>query len=181
MLPAEVFADAVAFLRLYDLTELPVANRHCSGLAMKHAATIRKETFAGLHFVLHSQAVIVCRNSSIVAYLNFPSELATAEFVSAAFPNCVFESVDVQCSRNNHLMNAIVEVADSVVITDNLSFDVGPPATLRSAPEMVEFVARVRSLKVSPRVPKDAYNRSVLNGDALPKSDPQSDEATENS
>lgn len=102
MLPTEAFADAVAFLRLYDLSALVVANSLCSSLAAKASTTIRWEDFSGLYFYIYNERIDVYCGSDcysygtlLVAQLRFASENETIEFITAAFPNCVFEKLAI--------------------------------------------------------------------------------------
>lgn len=48
MLPTDAFAEAVAFLPIFDLSALVVTNAMCSSMAVHASARIRWEEFPGL-------------------------------------------------------------------------------------------------------------------------------------
>ncbi|KAH7698425.1 hypothetical protein AAVH_34482, partial [Aphelenchoides avenae] len=136
MLPAEAFAEAVAFIRLFDLSALVVTNALYSSFAIRASTAIRFEEFPGLRFLLIWNRIEVSRTFDAsmngdgpllrehVASLTFASENDLAEFVAAAFPYCIFEDVGILPSRN--LLDAIGRVADSVIVNGAL----GLPASV---------------------------------------------------
>lgn len=127
MLPAEVFAHAVAFLRLFDLSALAVTTATCSTLAVKASNSIRWEEFAGLLFSIVDDAILIAKYIGpkcvtgfgpfdVVAFLSFSNVTAMAEFISGALPNCIFEDVDIFSFPGDHLLDAMGRVADSVIV-----------------------------------------------------------------
>lgn len=143
MLPAEAFADVVAFLRLFDLSSLAITSAMCSTLAVKASGSIRWEDFSGLQFLIgdnllevtRSQSLHVCMNGwavvwrgynndedaafdrESVATLALKNEIEMAEFVETAFSNCIVGNIFCFQSK---FMDAFGPVADSVVITGAL-------------------------------------------------------------
>ncbi|KAH7717602.1 hypothetical protein AAVH_14961 [Aphelenchoides avenae] len=154
MLPTEAFAEAVAFLRLFDLSALAVTNALSSSLAVRASNAIRYEEFPGLRFLFVWDRIEISRmyDASVngdgpfdwqhVASLTFASANDQVEFFAAAIPNCVFEDVDIPLPSKN-LLDAVGRVADSVVVNGAL----GLPASLVSAPVVLNFVRKFRKVK----------------------------------
>lgn len=150
MLPTEVFAEAVAFLRLFDLSELSVTNALCSSLAINASARIRWEQFSDLDFYISDtwvaiyRAFGICDRFDFVACLTFSNEPDLAEFISAAFPNCIFNGVGIWRHATKHTLNAIGRVADSFIITEALGHyrDMSPDDSLN-------LIRKFRKVKVS--------------------------------
>lgn len=128
MLPTEAFTEVVAFLHLFDLSALAVANALRSSIAVKASTCIRGENFHGLRFCVghgwietirvpdESMAQRVSFPLQSVASLTFAGETDMAEFITAAFPNCVFDDVTIFRFESKHLLDALFQVADSIVI-----------------------------------------------------------------
>ncbi|KAH7701877.1 hypothetical protein AAVH_30985 [Aphelenchoides avenae] len=125
MLPTEAFTEAVAFLSIYDLNSLAVTNALCSALAVASASKMRWEEFRGLRIRIGYNWIAVerliprddyteheCLN---VAQWGF-SEVDMANFIAAAFPNCVFEGLIFHCRPGEHVRRALDKVAHSIVI-----------------------------------------------------------------
>lgn len=129
MLPVEAFAEAVAFLPLFDLISLVVTNSLCSTLAAKASNAIRWEEFPGLLFYIANEGIHIFARTdvptyegSFVATLAFQSENNMVEFIAAAFPNCIFENVYISGFISNRLIDVIRRVADSIVVSRVLYF-----------------------------------------------------------
>lgn len=126
MLPTESFADAVAFLGIYDLNSLVLTNALCSSLAVAGASRIRWEEFPGLRLRIGHQWIAVERiiprrdyadyERRDVAWLRFNSEDKFVEFIAAALPNCVFEGLIFHCRPAEHVHRALETIAHSVVV-----------------------------------------------------------------
>lgn len=123
MLPTETFAEAIAFLRLFDLGALVVTNALYSSLAVKASTHFRCEEFSGLLFYVWNRSIEVFRLTNdaslswkFVTAMTFSTVDDTAEFVVAAFPNCIFEHVSISNFLSVHLLDAIGRIADSVII-----------------------------------------------------------------
>lgn len=156
MLPTEVFAEAVAFFRIFGLNALAVTSAMCSKLAIKASAGIRWEEFLCLRFYITNRAIHILRQTDkgvrrarMSLTLTFPSEHDTIEFVAAAFPKCIFEGVTISYHLRKRLLDAIGRVADSVVVKGSLQLpdDVSPDDTLRLGREFrkvkVSFLQRI--------------------------------------
>ncbi|KAH7680105.1 hypothetical protein AAVH_41524, partial [Aphelenchoides avenae] len=154
MLPPDAYADAVAFLRLFDLSALAVTNALCSSFAVRASTAVRFEEFPGLQFLLIWNRIEISHvfDASMngsgpfhwkhVANLTFVSEDDLHEFVAAAFPNCIFEDVGMPLPSKN-LLDATGRVADSVVVSGAL----GLPARVASADNVLDFVREFRKVK----------------------------------
>lgn len=152
MLPTEAFTDVVAFLRLFNLKSLVVTNAFCSSLAAGASTGIRWEEFSNLRFNISTSMIeifVVSRDDNVlfrsrrVANLTFPNETATAEFADAAFPNCIFEEMEL-LSSSKQLMDTIGCVADSVIIKGALLL----PGSM-SVEDSVDAVRKFRKVKAS--------------------------------
>lgn len=97
---------------------------------MNASAKIRREEFPGLQFDVWSRSIHVYRdfgsqkkeNGSarfkLVVVMTFPTEKDLLQFVASAFPYCTLENVTIYCSTaDKHVFDAIVKVADSVMIS----------------------------------------------------------------
>lgn len=149
MLPTEAFAEAVAFLRLFDLSALAVANALCSTLAVKASTCVRWEEFPGLSFAFMNGWLQVMRrndtdNWQLVANVFFPSETAMAEFIAAAFPNCIFEDVTIFRFVSKRILDVIGRVAGSVVVKRLLRIPCG-----MNRDDSLNLVRKFRKVKVS--------------------------------
>lgn len=80
--------------------------------------------------------------SEVVARLTFTSELDTAEFVDAAFPNCIFEDVDISPRLNKNVTDAIGRVSDSVIVNEALQLH----GSINSS--RIKLVRKFRNVKV---------------------------------
>lgn len=127
MLPTEIFADSVAFFRLYDLRALVITNARCFSLAVKEANRIRFEEFPNLHFTLERNSILTRRTGTqqdelgihpvqAKVKLTFPSERDTVRFVAEAFPNCDFEDVAISSLLSQAALKSIGRIAHSVDI-----------------------------------------------------------------
>ncbi|KAH7709932.1 hypothetical protein AAVH_22797 [Aphelenchoides avenae] len=123
MLPAQTFADAVAFLRLFDLSPLLVANALCSSLAVEASARIRWEEFPDLAFYVMDRGIAVGKPEGClpfaggtldVVFMLFPTDTEMIDFLAAALPNCIFKDLEIACD-NERLLDAIRGAADSVI------------------------------------------------------------------
>ncbi|KAH7711831.1 hypothetical protein AAVH_20877 [Aphelenchoides avenae] len=153
MLPTEAFAEAVAFLRLFDLEALLVANAMCSTLALKASTAIRCEEFPGLVMyianrwvgigpspsLVHEDGQYRCR---LVDILAFPSEKELVEFVAAALPNCIFDDIAFDSNLSKQVRDAIGRVANTVVIRGVLC-----PSYNMIRDDTVELVRTFRKVK----------------------------------
>ncbi|KAH7706315.1 hypothetical protein AAVH_26458 [Aphelenchoides avenae] len=147
MLPTEAFAEVVAFLRLFDLSDLAVSNALCSTLAVKASTSIRWEEFPGLNFRITNEQIAVIRrsvsqNMSYGKLLTFEDETATAEFIAAAFPNCIFDNVEILRSTSKPIIDAIGRIADSVIVNGTLC-----PYISMSPGETLEVIRKFRKVK----------------------------------
>lgn len=145
MLPIEAFADAVAFLHLYDLKALLFANATCATLAAK----FRWEDLSELYFYVWSRyeeplEIARMRSETPVTRFGFPNEDALLEFVAAAFPNCVINGLAFEYPANRRVLDAIGDVADSIVITDRLFSGLTPCNTKKSPRSSEGFEALKR-------------------------------------
>lgn len=163
MLPTETLAEAVAFLHLFDLDALAVANSLCSTLARKASRAIRWEKFPDLKLFVVKQSIHVRRTSrpedengqsrrTPVTVLTFQSADETAEFIAAVFRNCIFDDVLFPTSVSKLLLDAMDRVADCVVISGVFH----PPYGM-SPDHTVKLVRKLRKVKVS----FGSLNRSV--------------------
>ncbi|KAH7711830.1 hypothetical protein AAVH_20876 [Aphelenchoides avenae] len=137
MLPTEAFSDAIAFLRLFDLGALLVANSVVSSIALKASTAIRWEQFPGLKLYIAQRWIDIGRIPSPddrdgqyrwnrVAMLIFRSVDETAEFIAAAFPNSIFDVVVFSSFismplASKPLVDAMDRVWDSVIVTGALN------------------------------------------------------------
>lgn len=157
MLPTEVFAEVVAFLRLFDMSALVVTNAPCSSLALNAASGIRCEEFPDLDFYVSDHMIYVCRVHQVhisnqcmerrlkyVAFLDFQNESTMAEFIAAAFPNCVFMGVGLQRGASKQTLDAVGRVAGSVIVTEALGH-----YRDMSADDSISLVRKFRRLKVT--------------------------------
>lgn len=128
MLQTEVFADAVAFLRLFDLTALAFAIAMCSSRAARASNRIRWDDFPGLHFIVSNDTIQVYRSinapkeSDVSWLLQFVADLISSseddliKFVAAALPNCVFEDEPVFGFLSKHVYVSLIQVTEPFVI-----------------------------------------------------------------
>lgn len=146
MLPTEAFADVVAFLRLFDLSALVVTNALCSTLVVKASTRIRWEEFLGIRVCIENRWIRIsrCSDRKHLVSLNFSTETANAEFVAAAFPNCILEDVIIMSTSCEPLFDAIYRVADSFMIKGTLQL----PA-LTSPEDSLDLVRKLRDVKVT--------------------------------
>lgn len=151
MLPTEAFAEVVGFLRLFDLSALVVTNSMCSSLGIKASTFIRWEEFPGLRFLVRDGAIKVLRSLAdedgerwwhTVALLIFANENDTTDFIAAAFPNCIFEKVDI---LSMDILDGVGRVADSIIVTEYLGFS----TTRICSDDVLSFVRKFRRVKVS--------------------------------
>lgn len=157
MLPTEAFADAVAFLRLFDLRALIVTSGLCSALAVKASARIRWEDFPDIRlYISYDYTIQIFRISDslkdqqdgtstrtqVMATLTFANESTLADLVAAAFPNCIFE--DISCFTSERILDTICRVANSVVVKGTLCHS----ANVRRDYSL-DLVRKFRKLKVS--------------------------------
>lgn len=131
-LPTEAFTEVVAFLRLFDMSALMVTNVLYSSLAFKASTTIRCEKFPDLNFYIRNRAIRVYRVRQVyvdnrmerrlehVVSLDFQNEPTLAEFIAAAFPNCIFMGVGIERGTGKHIVDAVMRIADSVIVTEAL-------------------------------------------------------------
>lgn len=126
-MPTESFAEAIAFLRLFDLSALAVTDALCSSLAVKASTKIRWEQFPGLELNLGNHFIEIFRTPGpnevaclhrlhVVTRLSFSSFNDMSDFVAAAFPNCIFDDVVILMYAGQHLLDAIARVADCVIV-----------------------------------------------------------------
>ncbi|KAH7703064.1 hypothetical protein AAVH_29773 [Aphelenchoides avenae] len=153
MLPTEAFAEAVAFLQLFDLDALLLANALCSSLALKASTASRWEEFPGLVVyianrwigigpspsLVHEDGQYRCR---LVDILAFPSEKELVEFVAAALPNCIFDDIAFNSNLSKQIRDAISRVANTVVIRGVLC-----PSYNMIRDDTVELVRTFRKVK----------------------------------
>lgn len=122
MLPTEVFAEALAFLRPFDLRALAVTNALCSSLAIKASTRVRWEEFPGIRLFIEARRLEIWRGyMHSIATLAFKSENRMIAFVAAAFPNCIFDDIIIVGFPSERLLDAIGQVADSVIIRETFS------------------------------------------------------------
>lgn len=154
MLPTEAFDEVVAFLRLSELDALLVSNSLCSSLALKASSAIRWQEFPGLQFYVTNRWIDILRQDdedgqygwNRVAKLTFRSQNETAEFIAAAFPNCVFQDFAIHSypNLNKLVADSIDQVANSVIIQGLF----GPPYNI-SHENVVTLARKFRKVKVS--------------------------------
>lgn len=156
MLPTEAFADAVAFLRLFDMKALLITNAICSSHAVKASTVIRWEEFPSFRFEISKRMIYVSRACpeeegswpcfSVVTRLAFADENEMREFVTAAFPNCIVEDFIISgfSPAGNDVWDAVRRVADCVVVKRAL----GLPHCM-SPDDSLSLVGRFRKVKVS--------------------------------
>lgn len=159
MLPTETFAEVVGFLRLSDLSALVVTNAHCSTLSLGASSGIRWEELTGLRFYITKQRIQIFSDfvrdadgsfhTQLVTYFTFPNETDTAEFVVAAFPNCVFETMVIASFLSKPLLDAIGEVADSVIIKGALHLSGSVARWSEYSRDVFEVARKFRNAKVS--------------------------------
>lgn len=155
MLPTEAFAEAVAFLRPFDMNALAVTSAMCFSIAVKASARIRWEEFPGLAFHIFKKRIEILLARSprkkesafrlqSVASLRFASKNETTEFVDAAIANCLFENLAVNNYARKDRMDAIGRVASSVIVKGFLLLD----GSINLA-ESLGVLRRFRKVKVS--------------------------------
>lgn len=152
MLPTKTFADAVAFLRLFDLSPLLVTNSLCSSLAVEASTSLRCEAFPGLAFYVLDRGIAVgtleggsafATGSMDVIFVLFSTDAEIIDFLATALPNCIFEDLEIACD-NEHLLDALGQVAESVIVRGAFSLpaSVGPD-------DSIGIVRKLRKVKVS--------------------------------
>lgn len=159
MLPAEAFAEVVAFFALYDLDALKLTNRLCYQLAQQCANRIRVFDFSHLTFDIKTSNgnfkiyVVgrlidedVGRPHRLASSIRFADENEMSTFVAQAFRNCTLRQLTL---NNRHFdRNAIVamkEIANTMIISKTLSILIESNDTLS---ETFEFVDAFRHVEV---------------------------------
>ncbi|KAH7712313.1 hypothetical protein AAVH_20354 [Aphelenchoides avenae] len=153
---------------MYDLNSLVVTNALCSALAVASASKMRWEEFRGLCIRIGYNWIAVerliprddhteyeCLN---VAQWGF-SEVDMANFIAAAFPNCVFEGLIFHCRPSEHVRRALDKVAHSIVILSVLR----RPGSARSL-DVLDYVfpfRMVRAVNIVGDVANDELSRIV--------------------
>lgn len=153
MLPIEAYAEAVAFLRLFDLS---THGLHGSTLAVEASSKIRWEEFPGLCFDIWDTGIHIYRKVGApnggdgsyrlqyVTSLTFLSSTATVQFVAAAFTNCIFEDMDISIFLRKDILDAILGVANCFIIKGTLSH-----SRNLNAEVSLNLVRKLRKIKVS--------------------------------
>lgn len=104
MLPAENWADVVAFFKFLDLSSVILVDRQLSRLVAKHFATIRTWEFATVTFVSHPN---VKSSIGIGSYVADPrvkdekqtiSRAALTEALPVVLTNCILNILCVPCA-----------------------------------------------------------------------------------
>ncbi|KAH7710478.1 hypothetical protein AAVH_22246 [Aphelenchoides avenae] len=123
MLPTEAFAEALAFLRLFDLGAVVVTNALCSALSLKAANGVPWEELPGARCFIREHLIEIFDTfkkdengallPSCVASLSHPNDPAITRFVAASsFPNCVFEHLVISRFPSEPFSDAIDRVED---------------------------------------------------------------------
>lgn len=149
MLLTKVFAEAVAFLRLFDLSALAVTNKLCSSLTVKASTKIQWEEFPDRVFLVLDRCIVFgeleltgVNLGQDCSYL-FSNETGMVDFVAAAFRNCIFEDSEISFG-SRPLLDAFDRVADSVIVKGALSLP-----TSVSPDDSLKIVRSFRKVKVS--------------------------------
>ncbi|KAH7722218.1 hypothetical protein AAVH_10300 [Aphelenchoides avenae] len=150
MLPLEAFADVFSFLTYYDLGCLKLVNKLLSAVAEKCADEIRLFDFSDFAFNIFGSRIEIYRigsdnTSSPVCRLEETSEENMAEFILEAFRNCIVGRILLGRTRDDHVLNAIKLVTETVTV-DALAVTCALRENAQA--ELVEFVESFRRVKV---------------------------------
>lgn len=157
MLPFDIFAEVVGFLRHYDLDALLLTDRSRTELAQSAAARIHVFDFGEYMFYFDEtslRVINVAADGGIMSFANhtplvFNSETELMEFIPVALRNCTLRSVDLAVGFRRRRMRSIIEamkeVSHTIVITGGLRFGAGD---FPDVSDLADFVGSFRRVRV---------------------------------
>lgn len=129
---------------------LILTDTRCSDLALAAASRIRVSDFYKYHFTVSDSNQVVIHNLEDfrvgvgVTELKFRDEMDLVDFISAAFANCVLETLLL---RNKASCDAMSKMASTILIKRALSLHGDAFVNVHA---LVKFAVSFRNLKVCP-------------------------------
>lgn len=155
MLPAENWADVVAFFGFPDLSSVILVDRQLSRLVAKHFTTIRTWKISTLGFVSHAD---VASSMGIVSYVtdpNFDGETqmipraALSEALPIVLTNCILDSLNLLCACHERkefcYSKMVLRCANRLLVTNKV---VAHLCCFENDDSAVDFISRLWVIKV---------------------------------